>query len=391
VLLMPDLAMYAGSDSDDRRAVGHVFLSYAAEDAAVARLLADDLTRLGMRVWWDRLITGGAQWGPEIERALVDARAVVVLWSPASVASHFVRAEARTAADRRTLIPAIIEPCELPMPFGEFQALDLTAWRAAGDVAALDGLRQSIERIATATADSSLLDASRPIKAPSLVGRSGIGEYAADLVHMITGPKAFLRQRLAQDRVGAAARFFGISLAIEATLSLPLALKISPSLRWELLGTAIYQPARMLLMGIAVHLSWRAVGGRAPAMKTLTAFAYVYGALILLYACTQNLAIGLLRSLRPDVAERVFASPAEGSLAVMQEVIIEQGIAPSAAFLLFTICPLVIVPFVCWGAFRHEHNVSRLLSPVAAAIALVLATLAYALTIVLSFISAGPG
>ena len=385
---MADLATH-GSSTGGTPASGHVFLSYAAEDAAVARLLADDLTRLGLRIWWDRLIAGGAQWGPEIERALAEARAVVVLWSPASVASHFVRAEARTATDRRTLVPAIIEPCELPMPFGEFQALDLTAWRAAGDPAALDELRQAIDRRATAPPeDSSRPGGGRPV-GPR--GFRGIGEYAADLVHMITGPKAFLRQRLAQDRFGAAARFFGISLAIEAALSLPLAFKISPSVRWELLGTAIYQPARLLLIGIAVHLSWRAVGGRATAMKTLTGFAYVYGALILLYACTQNLAIGLLRSLRPEVAERIFASPAQGSLPVMQEVIIEQGLVPAAALLGFVISPLVIVPFVCWGAFRHEHRVSRLLSPVAAAIALVLAALAYAVTIMLSFVSAGPG
>src|SRR5688572_9477678 len=102
---MSDLATHAGPRTSDGNTLGHVFLSYAAEDAAVARLLADDLSRLGFRVWWDRLISGGAQWGPEIERAIDDARAVVVLWSPASVASHFVRAEARTAAERQALIP----------------------------------------------------------------------------------------------------------------------------------------------------------------------------------------------------------------------------------------------------------------------------------------------
>ena len=389
---MADLAPHTGSSTDGTRAVGHIFLSYASEDSAVARLLAEELTRLGYGIWWDRLIAGGALWGHEIERALDEARAVIVLWSPASVESEYVRAEARAAAHRKTIIPAIIEPCELPMPFGEFQSIDLTTWRAAGDPAALDGLRRALDRIDSAAAAASSLDAVSLTGGARRAVRTGIAAYAADLVHMVTGPKAFLRQRSAEARFAPdAVRFFGMSIALELAIGLPVALKVGGTLRWELLGAALYQPARLLLIGTAIHLSWRAVGGRAPALKTLATFAYVYGVLLLLYSCTQNLAVGVLRALRPTIAERVFSGAGGAGLEVMMQVIVEEGLAPAAAFLLFVTSPLIVVPFVCWGAFRHQHQVSRAGSLAAAAIALVLGTLAYAATVMLSYVGAGPG
>jgi hypothetical protein len=100
---------------------GHIFLSYAAEDRDVAGQLAAALSNRGELVWWDRLIDGGSLWAEEIDRALSQARVVVVLWSNASVVSSYVRAEARTAADRHILIPAMIEVCEPPMLLGNIR------------------------------------------------------------------------------------------------------------------------------------------------------------------------------------------------------------------------------------------------------------------------------
>ena len=62
------------------------------------------------------------------------AKAVVVLWSPRSVVSRWVRAEA-TIADRcKTLVPVTIEPCERPIMFELTQTADLAHWSGvAGD------------------------------------------------------------------------------------------------------------------------------------------------------------------------------------------------------------------------------------------------------------------
>jgi adenylate cyclase len=52
-----------------------------------------------------------------------------VLWSKASVASRWVRAEATLADRNRTLVPVTIEPCERPIIFELTHTTDLTRWR----------------------------------------------------------------------------------------------------------------------------------------------------------------------------------------------------------------------------------------------------------------------
>ena len=96
----------------------------------------------------DRLIDAVTEWDRDIQRALAEAVAVVVLWSWASVNSHYVRAEARHAAQRRALVPVMINACEPPMPFGEFQSIDSTSWRDAGHMdAVIAAIVGAIERI----------------------------------------------------------------------------------------------------------------------------------------------------------------------------------------------------------------------------------------------------
>jgi TolB-like protein len=63
------------------------------------------------------------------ENALKAAKAVAVLWSKKSVGSRWMRAEATLADRYRTLIPAMIEPCERPIMFELTQTADLAHWR----------------------------------------------------------------------------------------------------------------------------------------------------------------------------------------------------------------------------------------------------------------------
>ena len=105
-----------------------VFLSYDREDLAKAKSVASYLEEAGHAVWWDRNIRGGAQYSKEIERALEDSDAVVVLWSAASVNSEWVRDEAAEGRDRGRLIPVLLEPVKPPMGFRQFQTIDVTDW-----------------------------------------------------------------------------------------------------------------------------------------------------------------------------------------------------------------------------------------------------------------------
>ncbi len=105
-----------------------IFLSYARTDRPVARTFAECLGEEGFTVWWDASLHSGETFDEVIEQKLRDAKAVVVLWSPRSVASRWVRAEATLADRRNKLVPAIIEPCDRPIVFELTHTAELSEW-----------------------------------------------------------------------------------------------------------------------------------------------------------------------------------------------------------------------------------------------------------------------
>jgi adenylate cyclase len=113
--------------------VADVFISYARSDAAVARRFADAFGAAGLSVWWDDALRSGEVFDERIERALREAKAVVVLWSVTSVASRWVRAEATLADRTRKLVPVMIEACERPIIFELTHTADLSDWQGAAD------------------------------------------------------------------------------------------------------------------------------------------------------------------------------------------------------------------------------------------------------------------
>lgn len=94
-----------------------VFLSYAREDLALAQKLASLLEANGLDVWWDRRLIAGDAINTTIEQAIDGAKAVIVLWSPNSIASRWVNGEAETAAESQKLLPVKIAECRLPLNF----------------------------------------------------------------------------------------------------------------------------------------------------------------------------------------------------------------------------------------------------------------------------------
>ena len=105
-----------------------IFLSYTREDGEAARRFAEGLSAEGLSVWWDQTLKSGEAYDEVTEAALRGAKAVVVLWSPRSVVSRWVRAEA-TIADRcKTLVPVMIEACQRPIMFELTQTAELGHW-----------------------------------------------------------------------------------------------------------------------------------------------------------------------------------------------------------------------------------------------------------------------
>ena len=110
-----------------------VFLSYSRDDQATARRFAEAFEREGITVWWDQTLNAGENYDDVTEKALEEAKAVVVLWSKKSVASRWVRAEATQADRSGTLVPAMIEPCKRPIMFELKQTADLSSWKGDAD------------------------------------------------------------------------------------------------------------------------------------------------------------------------------------------------------------------------------------------------------------------
>lgn len=105
-----------------------IFISYSREERSAARHFAECFAAEGFTVWWDAVLRSGETFDEVIENELRAAKAVVVLWSPRSVKSRWVRAEATLADRGNKLVPVIIETCNLPIIFELTHAADLADW-----------------------------------------------------------------------------------------------------------------------------------------------------------------------------------------------------------------------------------------------------------------------
>jgi len=105
-----------------------VFVSYARLDYARVAPLVAALEAEGWSVWWDPEIAPGEEFDGLIAEALENARAVIVVWTPNSVGSRWVRGEARDAADRGALVPVRFDQAKLPIDFRAVHTIDLDGW-----------------------------------------------------------------------------------------------------------------------------------------------------------------------------------------------------------------------------------------------------------------------
>jgi tetratricopeptide (TPR) repeat protein len=178
-----------------------IFLSYNREDHAAALRFAAAFRAEGFDVWWDARLKSGEAYDKVTENALHEARAVVVLWSPRSVESRWVRAEATVGDRRGALAPAMIEPCRRPVMFELIQTAELShwkgdrndpAWRAfVEDVRGFTGggLRAEPEE-SGAPPPGRTAGTQRRLRAPLLAGLAGIALLLAGALWWFSGTGA---------------------------------------------------------------------------------------------------------------------------------------------------------------------------------------------------------
>lgn len=105
-----------------------VFVSYKREDRAIAERAAAWIRRNGLSAFFDVNIPVGDTWDQVIETELRQAKAVLVLWTPRSAASRWVRLEARDALTRGILCPVVVEECNLPLEFQDIQSAQISSF-----------------------------------------------------------------------------------------------------------------------------------------------------------------------------------------------------------------------------------------------------------------------
>ncbi len=128
------------------RCLARIFLSYARDDVEAAKQLAGCISAAGHDVWWDRHLHGGSRFAAEIDKALKDAEAVVVLWSPNSIESAWVQDEAAEGRDSARLVPVSLSSAKPPLGFRQFQTIELGSWDGRRAPDALEDLLEAIGR-----------------------------------------------------------------------------------------------------------------------------------------------------------------------------------------------------------------------------------------------------
>src|SRR5438270_10240730 len=125
-----------------------LFLSYSRKNAAKAQRLAEWLEREGHDVWRDDDDIGaGESFSSEIEKALKDSDAVLVLWSAESVQSAWVRDEAGFGRDTGKLIPFSLDGTEPPLGFRQFQSINISRWKGQREGPDANRIREAIARV----------------------------------------------------------------------------------------------------------------------------------------------------------------------------------------------------------------------------------------------------
>lgn len=103
-----------------------IFISYSRKNHEVAKQLADGLKERGVHVWIDvRDIKLGHIWDDAVEEGLRNASKMLVLLSPASVASKNVKDEISFALnENKRVIPVMIGQCDAPIQLTRNNRID---------------------------------------------------------------------------------------------------------------------------------------------------------------------------------------------------------------------------------------------------------------------------
>jgi len=125
-----------------------VFISYRREDRPKAEAIYKAFTEEGLSVWWDKGLQAGETFDEKIQEVLQSVKAVVLLWSPAAVASEWVRGEGTIGRERGILVPVMVKPVNIPVPFNLIHTADLSDWSGDRSDPTYQGVVTRVKKLA---------------------------------------------------------------------------------------------------------------------------------------------------------------------------------------------------------------------------------------------------
>jgi adenylate cyclase len=132
-----------------------LFISYARQDRPLVVPIVRALEAEGWSVWWDPEIVPGQEFDRLIAAELDTAKAVVVVWTPASVESRWVRGEAREAADRGILVPVRFDGARLPIDVRAIHTIDFDGWDGDPDSSSFQSLHRALRGLLSGSSSDS--------------------------------------------------------------------------------------------------------------------------------------------------------------------------------------------------------------------------------------------
>lgn len=135
--------------------MAQIFISYSRKDISFVRKLAGDLEKAGYDVWWDLTdLRGGDDWLRVIPSAIQASEHFIVVLSPNSVISDWVKKEYTQALSlRKKIIPLMFVQTPIPFALNTINYVDFTSDDYAANLQSLlDALGYTGENPVTTTA-----------------------------------------------------------------------------------------------------------------------------------------------------------------------------------------------------------------------------------------------
>lgn len=167
--------------------MSYVYISYSHRDSAFVDKLSSDLQAAGITTWVDRAkLRAGEDWASDVQDAISNASALLVVISPDSASSTWIVREYRSAmASQLPVIPLVLEdPSRVPLDLSNKSWIDFQS----------TPYRQAIQALLIALSRIVQVGPPQEPQQPKSKGYFFIS-YAEEDSEFVDGMRGFLEQR----------------------------------------------------------------------------------------------------------------------------------------------------------------------------------------------------